>query len=156
MMDRRLPQQLDARLRLATGVLAALVLAGCATVRPAPTAKLQAAQQAIASAERTEAGRYAAGELGAARSKLASAESAVSEKKMDLAGQFADESRAEAELASARTSNAYLVGQGVSAVRLTAVGKGKSVAIASNDSAEGRQQNRRVEVVISNTPAASL
>ncbi len=51
---------------------------------------------------------------------------------------------------------AYLVGQGVSAVRLTAVGKGKSVAIASNDSAEGRQQNRRVEVVISNTPAASL
>jgi hypothetical protein len=106
MMYRRLPQQLAERLPLATGVLAAFVLAGCATVPPAPTAKLQAAQQAIASAERTEAGRYAAGELGAARTKLASAESAVSEKKMVLAGQFADESRAEAELASARTSNA--------------------------------------------------
>ena len=50
---------------------------------------------------------------------------------------------------------AYLIGQGVSAARLTAVGKGKSVAIADNASAEGRQQNRRVEVVVSNTPIAS-
>jgi outer membrane protein OmpA-like peptidoglycan-associated protein len=50
---------------------------------------------------------------------------------------------------------AYLVAQGVSAGRLTAVGKGKSVAIADNGSAEGRQQNRRVEVVVSNTPIAS-
>jgi outer membrane protein OmpA-like peptidoglycan-associated protein len=49
----------------------------------------------------------------------------------------------------------YLIGQGVSAARLTAVGKGKSVAIADNASAEGRQQNRRVEVVVSNTPIAS-
>ena len=51
---------------------------------------------------------------------------------------------------------AYLVGQGVSSIRLAAMGKGKSGAVASNDSAEGRQQNRRVEVVISNAPAASL
>jgi outer membrane protein OmpA-like peptidoglycan-associated protein len=51
---------------------------------------------------------------------------------------------------------AYLVGQGVSAAHLNAVGKGESDAIADNDSAEGRQQNRRVEVVISNAPAASL
>lgn len=51
---------------------------------------------------------------------------------------------------------AYLVQQGVSSVRLTATGKGESDAVASNDSAEGRQQNRRVEVVISNAPAASL
>ncbi len=49
----------------------------------------------------------------------------------------------------------YLVGQGVGAVRLTALGKGESGAIAGNDTADGRQQNRRVEVVISNpTPAA--
>ena len=51
---------------------------------------------------------------------------------------------------------AYLIGQGVSSTRLTAVGKGKTNAVAGNDSAEGRQQNRRVEVVISNVPAASL
>jgi outer membrane protein OmpA-like peptidoglycan-associated protein len=49
----------------------------------------------------------------------------------------------------------YLIGQGVGPTRLAAVGKGKSDAVADNDSAEGRQQNRRVEVVISNPPAAS-
>jgi Domain of unknown function (DUF4398) len=105
-MYRRLGPHLDARLPVAAGVLATLFLASCATAPPAPTARLQAAQQAIASAEQTEAGRYAAGDLGSARTKLASAESAVSEKKMILAGQFADESRAEAELASARTAGA--------------------------------------------------
>lgn len=77
---------------------------GCATVPPAPTANLQAAQQAIANAERVEAGRYAAGELGEARTRLASADAAVGEKKMDLAAQYADESRADAELAAAKTS----------------------------------------------------
>jgi outer membrane protein OmpA-like peptidoglycan-associated protein len=51
---------------------------------------------------------------------------------------------------------AYLVGQGVGPMRLTAVGKGETDAVAGNDSAEGRQQNRRVEVIISNAPAASL
>jgi outer membrane protein OmpA-like peptidoglycan-associated protein len=50
---------------------------------------------------------------------------------------------------------AYLVGQGVSAARLTAVGKGETGAVAGNDSAEGRQQNRRVEIVISNPTTAS-
>jgi hypothetical protein len=104
MMHRRLRKHLDPRLPVAAGALATLLLAGCATTPPAPTARLQAAQQAIASAERTEAGRYAAGDLGAARTKLASADLAVSEQQMSLAGQFADESRAEAELASARTS----------------------------------------------------
>src|SRR4051794_25988365 len=78
---------------------------GCASAPP-PTAQLQAAQQAIASAERTEAGRFAAAELGSARTKLASADQAVSEKKMVAAAQFADESRADAELASAKTANA--------------------------------------------------
>jgi Domain of unknown function (DUF4398) len=106
MMYRRLRQHLDARLILASGALTALFISGCASTPPAPTARLQAAQQAIASAERIEAGRYAAGDLGAARTKLTTAESAVSEKRMILAGQFADESRAEAELASARTSDA--------------------------------------------------
>lgn len=51
---------------------------------------------------------------------------------------------------------AYLIGQGVGATRVTAVGKGMNDAVADNDSTEGRQQNRRVEVVISNAPAASL
>ena len=81
-----------------------VTIAGCASTPPPPTANLQAAQQAIANAERVEAGRYAAGELGEARTKLASADTAVTDKKMDLAAQYADESRADAELAAAKTS----------------------------------------------------
>jgi outer membrane protein OmpA-like peptidoglycan-associated protein len=49
----------------------------------------------------------------------------------------------------------YLAGQGIGMLRLSASGKGESGAVADNSSATGRQQNRRVEVVISNPPAAS-
>ena len=86
-------------------IAGALMLAACAST-PAPTASLQAAQQAIATAERAEAGNYAAGELAEARAKLASADTAVKEEEMVMAERFADESRANAELASAKTSAA--------------------------------------------------
>jgi outer membrane protein OmpA-like peptidoglycan-associated protein len=46
---------------------------------------------------------------------------------------------------------AFLVGQGIAANRLVTAGKGEDAPVASNDSAAGRQQNRRVEVVIANT-----
>jgi outer membrane protein OmpA-like peptidoglycan-associated protein len=49
----------------------------------------------------------------------------------------------------------YLVSQGVASSRLVASGMGQGSPIASNDSATGRQQNRRVEVIISNTVASS-
>lgn len=45
---------------------------------------------------------------------------------------------------------AYLVSQGVPATRVTTVGKGKDVPVADNTSASGRQQNRRVEIIIAN------
>jgi outer membrane protein OmpA-like peptidoglycan-associated protein len=48
----------------------------------------------------------------------------------------------------------YLVGQGIGSGRLTASGMGMSDPVAGNDSAAGRQQNRRVEVIVSNPPAA--
>jgi outer membrane protein OmpA-like peptidoglycan-associated protein len=48
----------------------------------------------------------------------------------------------------------YLAGQGIDSRRLTASGMGESDPVAGNDSATGRQQNRRVEVIISNPPAA--
>jgi outer membrane protein OmpA-like peptidoglycan-associated protein len=51
---------------------------------------------------------------------------------------------------------AYLVGQGIGSVRLVAAGKGENAPVAGNDSAAGRQQNRRVEVIINNAPAAAL
>jgi outer membrane protein OmpA-like peptidoglycan-associated protein len=42
----------------------------------------------------------------------------------------------------------YLVQQGVPSQRITAVGKGEASPIASNDTAEGRANNRRVEIVL--------
>ncbi len=43
----------------------------------------------------------------------------------------------------------YLVQQGVAADSVTAKGFGNSLAVASNDNASGRQQNRRVELLVS-------
>jgi outer membrane protein OmpA-like peptidoglycan-associated protein len=55
----------------------------------------------------------------------------------------------------AEAVRSYLVSQGVASARLDASGKGESNPVADNGSADGRQQNRRVEVVISN-PAVAL
>jgi outer membrane protein OmpA-like peptidoglycan-associated protein len=49
----------------------------------------------------------------------------------------------------------YLVSQGVSSTRLAASGKGEGSPVSGNDSATGRQQNRRVEVIIANTVTSS-
>ncbi|HEY9199795.1 MAG TPA: OmpA family protein [Gammaproteobacteria bacterium] len=49
----------------------------------------------------------------------------------------------------------WLMGQGVDSARLMASGKGESSPVAGNDSASGRQLNRRVEVIIENTGATS-
>jgi outer membrane protein OmpA-like peptidoglycan-associated protein len=48
----------------------------------------------------------------------------------------------------------YLVHQGIDAQRLSATGHGKSDPVADNGSADGRQQNRRVNVTIANAPVA--
>ena len=45
----------------------------------------------------------------------------------------------------------YLVAQGVDSSRLNSSGQGMSSPVADNSSATGRQQNRRVEVVIQNS-----
>ncbi|ROH88692.1 OmpA family protein [Stagnimonas aquatica] len=50
----------------------------------------------------------------------------------------------------AEAVRAYLLSQGVAANRVSAVGKGESLPVADNATAAGRQQNRRVEIVISN------
>ncbi len=92
-------------LRTAGALTGLLILGACASTPP-PTESLQAARQAIAGAERAEAPRYAAGELSEARTKLASADQAVKDERMPMAERLADQSRAEAELASARSSAA--------------------------------------------------
>jgi outer membrane protein OmpA-like peptidoglycan-associated protein len=54
----------------------------------------------------------------------------------------------------AESVKAHLVGQGIALTRLSASGLGESVPVADNDSAAGRQQNRRVEVIIANPAVA--
>jgi Domain of unknown function (DUF4398) len=88
-----------------------MVLTACASGPPAPTVKLQAAQQAIVTAEQADAGHFASGELSEARAELTSANAAVSEQHMLVAERLADQSRTEAQLAFARTS--YMKAQAV-------------------------------------------
>jgi hypothetical protein len=93
------------RRRLRIAVPALLVFAAaCASTPPIPATSLQSAEQAIANAERVEAGTHAAVELGEARSKLVAAQKAVHEENMTVGAQLADEARAEAELAAAKTA----------------------------------------------------
>lgn len=91
------------RRRLRIALPALILFAGAAIAAPPiPATNLQAAQQAIANAERVDAAKHAGVELGEARGKLSAAQHAVEEKKMVDAQRFADEARAEAELAAAK------------------------------------------------------
>jgi outer membrane protein OmpA-like peptidoglycan-associated protein len=62
----------------------------------------------------------------------------------------ADAYNQELSLRRADSVRGYIAGKGVASTRLSSVGKGEAVPVASNDSAAGRQQNRRVEIVIGN------
>jgi outer membrane protein OmpA-like peptidoglycan-associated protein len=44
---------------------------------------------------------------------------------------------------------AFLVGQGLRPEDVTSAGMGQASPVASNDTAAGRQQNRRVEIIVS-------
>lgn len=48
----------------------------------------------------------------------------------------------------AESATSHLVERGLDPSRLTSVGRGESEPVASNETADGRQQNRRVEVAI--------
>ena len=62
-------------------------------------------------AEQADAGRYASSELGEARAELVSANSAATDQHMVMAERMANESRAEAQLAYAKT--AYVKAQAI-------------------------------------------
>lgn len=55
----------------------------------------------------------------------------------------------------ARSAMAYLTQHGIQPGRLSALGMGETMPVAGNDSAYGRQQNRRVEIIIENPPSAA-
>src|SRR5262249_47221762 len=46
----------------------------------------------------------------------------------------------------------FLITQGINQDTITSRGFGKTKPVASNDTAAGRQRNRRVEIVVSGTP----
>lgn len=58
--------------------------------------------------------------------------------------------RANRTLSQSRADSvrSYLISQGVSSGRITAIGKGESEPIANNKSADGRANNRRVEIIV--------
>ena len=76
-------------------------LAGCASVPP-PVAQLDAADAAITVAARSDAQRYAADELAAARNQLAAAQAAMAQRDYVQAQQLAAEAQADADLARAK------------------------------------------------------
>lgn len=84
----------------------ALALVACASVPLPPTDELQAADAAIANADKEGAVEFAPLELKSARDKITQARSAVAsepnEQAVMQARELADEARADAELASAR------------------------------------------------------
>jgi len=104
-MDTTPQPRRGSRLHTAVGFAGVLVLCGCASTPPAPTASLQEARHAIDTAEQAEAGRYAPGDLSDARANLASADTAVTANNMITARRLAQESTADAELATAKTAD---------------------------------------------------
>ncbi len=60
-----------------------------------------------------------------------------------------DETNEQLSLERAESVRDYLAGQGVAAGSMTAQGLGRSVPVGDNATAEGRQRNRRVEIIIS-------
>jgi hypothetical protein len=88
------------------GLGGALLLAACASTPPEPTVALKAAEQAIAVADKDRIADAASPELNEARVKLTAAQQDVHDKHMVEAERLAQESRVDAELASAKNEAA--------------------------------------------------
>ena len=84
----------------------ALLLLGCASTPPEPTVAMHAAEQAIAVADTSRVPDTSSPELAEARDKLSAAQLAVQRRQMVEADRLAQESRADAELATAKIARA--------------------------------------------------
>ncbi len=87
---------------LGSAVVGLLMLTACASAQPPPTADLQAAEQAIAEADRSRVADYSSLELSEARDKLTAARSAVQAEHMDKAQRLAQQAKVDAQLATAK------------------------------------------------------
>lgn len=98
------PSFAQIRIPLLAAVLAS-ALSSCASLPP-PTGELAAARQAVTRAEDADGDQYAVQELGAARSALSQAQSAMSAGDEDDARRLALAAAADADLAYARSREA--------------------------------------------------
>jgi hypothetical protein len=97
-----LPAGVSGRIRTAMAILLlTLVLAGCASVPP-PNDSMNMAQARLQMARDAGAADYAPVDLGFAQDKFQQAQAAMAERKYADAANFAEESRADAELAQAK------------------------------------------------------
>ncbi|KPP97638.1 MAG: protein of unknown function containing DUF4398 domain [Marinobacter sp. HL-58] len=94
------------RMPLIFGLALVSLLVACASAPLPPEESLNAANDAIESAEQADARQYAPAELEEARAMLVMAEKAVAEEAMTEADQLAQQARVAAELAIARTQAA--------------------------------------------------
>lgn len=88
----------------AFGAAAVLTLSACASTPPPPTDALNAAERAVNLAQEGGVSDYASPELKSAREKLVQAREAVARQDMATAATLAEQSRLDAELASAKSA----------------------------------------------------
>jgi hypothetical protein len=88
--------------RSIAGLGGAVLLTACASTPAEPVVAMHAAEQAIAVADRARVSDSNSPELSEARERFAAAQAAVQGKHMIEADQLAQESRVDAELASAK------------------------------------------------------
>lgn len=106
-MHQSIHRNLGGHIRSALGLFAAIILlSACASAPIAPTAALNDARSAIASAEQSGARQHAGAELDEAQQKLILAEQSVRNEQMPEAERLAREAMIVAQLASARTEAA--------------------------------------------------
>jgi len=91
---------------VAAFTVSGVLLSACSSPPKAPDQALQAAELAIATAEQARVADYASPELGEARDKLTAARTAVAKEEMTAAARFAEQARADAELATAKAEAA--------------------------------------------------
>jgi hypothetical protein len=94
---------------LRTDVIACLLgfgLVACATEGPPPSEELARARAVVEQADKGGAQRYAAADLQRAHDELSNAEKANADRKFDEARRYAESAEADADVATARTSDA--------------------------------------------------
>lgn len=88
--------------------------------------------------------------------KLATALNAAPDRRVTIDGYTDSQGGDDMNMALSRQRadavSSYLIGRGVDSSRVTASGKGESLPVADNETATGRQLNRRVVVTIQDAP----